>query len=538
MLQSPTTKDYTNVMQFLLRELDPSSGRSGAPLKLEEEVPALFKRLRYPLQISRASLAAVGSPHTWPSVLAATAWLVDLLRYSARAEAARLAPPTTPPVDDPEDVDGARSRAEAAFFEYVSASYRAFMAGDDAACEAADGEKAAEFERKASELREETERAEAATARLASELDERATRPSALEAAIARRDETARDKDRFLELIAALESRVAAAEARERDRRGDVESKRVELAAVEREREQLRATVAAQDLTPADVARMAHDRAAAEARLRAASAQREALANKVARLEAELEGALDRAEASLAKYRVETEQLRLVPAGAKRADGVSYEVRLDRRGGGTGPDAPPLVDADLKGVLKPAAEALAERYAARARELRQELVDLADKRAAANEVLRERLADQAAAKEELEAAEADREAAREELERSLTAVRDQAERLAADCDALRHGDSTGEAEAAAELDRLEEALDKERRLGEAENGALHRDLSAALEAILNHKVHCQRKLQSALKTLKDVRETTAADAQRLERQAEGWLAACESAKKQREAQTA
>jgi SMC interacting uncharacterized protein involved in chromosome segregation len=40
------------------------------------------------LQISKSALFAVGSPHSWPSVLAAMTWLVELLDYEEKAEAA------------------------------------------------------------------------------------------------------------------------------------------------------------------------------------------------------------------------------------------------------------------------------------------------------------------------------------------------------------------------------------------------------------------------------------------------------------------
>ena len=53
------------------------------------QVPQLYKRLRYPFQISKSNLTAVGSPHTWPSLLVALTWLVELLNYQQRAEAAR-----------------------------------------------------------------------------------------------------------------------------------------------------------------------------------------------------------------------------------------------------------------------------------------------------------------------------------------------------------------------------------------------------------------------------------------------------------------
>lgn len=52
------------------------------PDKYEEEVPKYLRLLGYPFTISRSSMFAVGSPHTWPAVLAALVWLVDLVNVS------------------------------------------------------------------------------------------------------------------------------------------------------------------------------------------------------------------------------------------------------------------------------------------------------------------------------------------------------------------------------------------------------------------------------------------------------------------------
>lgn len=68
--------------------------------KWEDEVAVLFKRLGYQFPISKSALQAVGSPHTWPGLLAALAWVVELLNYEERAEASRQSvrvPPPSPP---------------------------------------------------------------------------------------------------------------------------------------------------------------------------------------------------------------------------------------------------------------------------------------------------------------------------------------------------------------------------------------------------------------------------------------------------------
>jgi len=52
--------------------------------KIEDDVPLFFKRINYPFAISKSALFAVGSPHSWPAVLAALTWLVELLNYNAK----------------------------------------------------------------------------------------------------------------------------------------------------------------------------------------------------------------------------------------------------------------------------------------------------------------------------------------------------------------------------------------------------------------------------------------------------------------------
>jgi kinetochore protein NDC80 len=114
-LTSPTGKDFTQIVQFLFQRFDPSMKVFG---KMEDEVPLFFKRLNYPFQISKSALFAVGSPHSWPSVLAALTWLVELLNYEEKAEAAAADPA------GPASLDSDRQRSERAFYDYVSGSYK------------------------------------------------------------------------------------------------------------------------------------------------------------------------------------------------------------------------------------------------------------------------------------------------------------------------------------------------------------------------------------------------------------------------------
>ncbi len=145
-LASPTAKDFTLIIQFLQQQFDPNLRTFG---KIEDDVPLFFKRLNYPFQIPKSALFAVGSPHSWPAVLAAITWLVELLNYNERIEAsARLQQQleATGGVGSPggglaaaggagpgvlDDPDAATRRQ---FFEFICTSYRYFLAGDDPRC--------------------------------------------------------------------------------------------------------------------------------------------------------------------------------------------------------------------------------------------------------------------------------------------------------------------------------------------------------------------------------------------------------------------
>jgi kinetochore protein NDC80 len=126
-----SNKEFAAVVAFLARRVDP-----GAPLlgpRVEEEVPALFKPLRYPFAIPKSALQAVGSPHTWPALVAALAWLVELLRYEEAASA-----PAGGSAPGGLAQGGAAAATERGFFDFCAASYGAYLAGDDARVAALD----------------------------------------------------------------------------------------------------------------------------------------------------------------------------------------------------------------------------------------------------------------------------------------------------------------------------------------------------------------------------------------------------------------
>ncbi|KAJ8601304.1 hypothetical protein CTAYLR_007225 [Chrysophaeum taylorii] len=307
-LQRPTSRDFEDVATFLFTRLDPT-WKPAEHRKFEDDFVETFKALRYPFAISRTALAAVGTSHTWPPLLAALAWLVELV------DASPVVPPRT------EDHEG--------FYEHVGGAYALFLAGDDDACAELRGRLEAAFEARGKDAAREAEaavarrdEARAATRRLreeASRLPERLERRAALretKASLAARVEAARARVENADRSAAAAVARAAVARRHRD----------EVEAEARDAEDRRARVAS-DL--AARRRLSDERDGLEAEVAAITARRASLAAATAGAASAVVGEIaEAAEAARAYERVAT-RLQLVPATAKNADGVDLSLVVE-----------------------------------------------------------------------------------------------------------------------------------------------------------------------------------------------------------------
>ncbi|XP_030593840.1 kinetochore protein NDC80 homolog [Archocentrus centrarchus] len=125
-LQSPSTKEFVKMFEFIYRQLDPTFVMPNS--KVEEEVPALLKALRYPFVLSKCSMYSVGAPHTWPQALGALMWLIDNVKINWSLSKQELLFS-----DSCEDGDNIEEGAEynKLFLDYTAETYSKFMQGDD-----------------------------------------------------------------------------------------------------------------------------------------------------------------------------------------------------------------------------------------------------------------------------------------------------------------------------------------------------------------------------------------------------------------------
>jgi kinetochore protein NDC80 len=139
-LARPSGKDFTNIVTFMLRLVDPNF--QDGSMKIEDEVAMNFKALGYPFPVSKTALVAAGSPHTWPSLLAALAWLMERIQSIENT--------VVDANDDPghfDSLEELENKTDKAFFKYLSKAYTAFLRGDEQLTEQLENALADRFER-------------------------------------------------------------------------------------------------------------------------------------------------------------------------------------------------------------------------------------------------------------------------------------------------------------------------------------------------------------------------------------------------------
>ena len=94
-MQSPSIGEYASWVLFTYRLVDPNFSFEG---KYEEEIPSLFRTLRYPFPLSKvrissfisnslahkvlqSSIQSIGAPHAVPTFIAALEWLCDSVLF-------------------------------------------------------------------------------------------------------------------------------------------------------------------------------------------------------------------------------------------------------------------------------------------------------------------------------------------------------------------------------------------------------------------------------------------------------------------------
>ena len=124
-LSRPSGKDFNNIVTFMLRKVDPNF--QDGTLKIEDEIAMNFKAMGYPFGVSKTALVAAGSPHTWPTLLAALTWLMMRVECMEKL----IVEEDDAPKDHYESIEELDEKTDRCFFKYLSEAYTAFLKGDE-----------------------------------------------------------------------------------------------------------------------------------------------------------------------------------------------------------------------------------------------------------------------------------------------------------------------------------------------------------------------------------------------------------------------
>ena len=149
LVNGPSGRDFQNIMTFLFRRVDPTfhqppvQGKQRSDevvLKFEDEVSMAFRCLGYPFPISKTGLVAVGSPHTWPALIAAIDWLIDVLTIRDEEEQLDWGPDESD-LNEEEllTINGSADRVGMQFHKFLRKSMVAFLNDNNEECEELEG---------------------------------------------------------------------------------------------------------------------------------------------------------------------------------------------------------------------------------------------------------------------------------------------------------------------------------------------------------------------------------------------------------------
>ncbi|XP_045891473.1 kinetochore protein NDC80 homolog [Micropterus dolomieu] len=322
-LQSPSTKEFVKMFEFIYRLLDPTFEMPNS--KVEEEVPAILRALRYPFVLSKCSMYSVGAPHTWPQALGALMWLIDNVKISWSLSKQELLFS-----DFCEDSDNIEEGAEynKLFLDFTAETYGKFMQGDDTFDDEdeaflnklrklynVDETLLATMEEKHRMLTDEVERLEkeSQTDRLGTKRMDRMKLQADLKKLQSYRSSLvsfkADQENKFSKLNDELETTVS------------------HLESLKHERDELQQQLQNQKFTPADVERINREKRELQQTISSLSKSLEDAEQHKWNEEIALAKVKEKAELKLAEYHKLARKLKLIPLSAENACGQDFEMR-------------------------------------------------------------------------------------------------------------------------------------------------------------------------------------------------------------------
>ncbi|XP_051277582.1 kinetochore protein NDC80 homolog [Dicentrarchus labrax] len=330
-LQSPSTKEFVKMFEFIYRQLDPTFEMPN--LKVEEEVPAILKALRYPFVLSKCSMYSVGAPHTWPQALGALMWLIDNVKINWSLSKQELLFS-----DFGEDSDNIEEGAEynKLFLDYTAETYSKFMQGDDTFED--EDELFLTKLKKLYNVDEALLTAMEEKYRMLTDEVERLEKESQMDRLTTKRMEKGKlqtDLKKLQSYRSSLDTFQANLENKASELTDELENTVSHLESLKHERDELQLRLKNQKFTPADVERINREKRELQQTISSLSKSLEDAEQHKWNEEIALAKVKEKAELKLTEYHKLARKLKLIPLSAENACGHDFEIRPFECGSGS-----------------------------------------------------------------------------------------------------------------------------------------------------------------------------------------------------------
>ncbi|XP_056325441.1 kinetochore protein NDC80 homolog [Danio aesculapii] len=324
-LQSPSTKEFLKIYEFIYNFLEPSFQMPTA--KVEEEIPRMLKDLGYPFALSKSSMYSIGAPHTWPLALGALIWLMDAVKlFGGQREQDLLFSDFSDELCDLED----RTEYNKLIMEYCSDTYNKFMQGADTFDDEDD-----DYLYKLKKLYNVDEallHSQQEKHRMLMEHVERLERESQTDRLVGKRTEKLRlqtDLQKLQNYRCTLEAHKTGLENKSAGLTEELEAVEMQLEGLKQERTRLQHILENQKFTPADIERINRERNELQQTIHGFNQSLEEGEQLVWNEEVNLSKTKEKAELKVAEYNKLGRKLKLIPLSAENACGHDFEIRTD-----------------------------------------------------------------------------------------------------------------------------------------------------------------------------------------------------------------
>jgi kinetochore protein NDC80 len=485
-LHSPNTQFFVDICQFLVQQLDPNF----VFLDWRIEIPEIFQFLGYPFRIRNQALQNVGSPHAWPTLLAALVWLVELICYR-ETEASQMEN------EDQGILSDANSNTDKIFFEYLEHAYRRFMNGADAAeienaltqmC----NEKAEIVQNEISQLSRQNEN-------LSVSIESHVEAKKELEELQIKREEWSLDESK-------LESAVLKLNTHLKDLQNQIDASSSRNSIIVEECEQLSKQrhvlfnqVSSQTFSAEDFARTKRDLEHLMDNLKKLNDQESELKNNVWNYEMKIAKLVDLIERLVHEFNEKAVDLQIIPLGAKNSMGKDLQLSFSNA---SGPKS--CLNLDLKRDIKSTLISLSSQFDEQCKLLLNQKVELAERSSKINEQIQEVAQELDSLNEKNErlekAANEEHQRRSQELQESIKHVED------IEIEILNNEDTHAKALRQAEgvLQQLDEELEHYMMLYGSEEEEFSRQIVEIANTLLQHKLSISSQIQHYLEYLKSL----------------------------------